>query len=188
MGDVLFCQSDLSKEEDMEYIHIVNNPTGGTADGYKRSDGSPSKHHDGHDTLVLSSGGGASEDGGAGSRPKSDGSSGRSGGDIAAGDTEGGRVLEFPSREGISKQLVTLELQEHRADLEAFRGAYGRIHRRVQEVKDESRLMKLVNWSGTSAVMGSLDLAIHSIERVVGELEQLLSQIESGEIPDMDEG
>lgn len=47
------------------------------------------------------------------------------------------------------------ELTEHEQDLVAFQKAYSFIHRRVQEVKDEGRMMKLVTWSGTSAVMGS---------------------------------
>lgn len=184
MGDILFCSG---RKEDMEFIHLREDPTGGTADGYKRPDGDDSEHHDGRNRLVLSGGGAAGEVGGAGGESGSEGSSGRGCADGDAGDSEGGRVLEFPSREGLSRQLVALELQEHRADLEAFRDAYGRIHRRVQEVKDESRLMKLVNWSGTSAVMGSLELSIHSIERVVDELQQLLSRIDSGEIRDIDE-
>lgn len=183
MGEVLFGEG-----RDMEFIRICDNPTGGTADGYKRPDDSAPKHDDGHHRLVLPSSGAAGEVGGAGSEPRGERPSGGGRADSDAGDSEGGRVLEFPSREGLSRQLVALELQEHRADLEAFRDAYGSVHRRVQEVKDENRLMKLVNWSGTSAVMGALELSIHSIERVVDELQELLSQIDSGEIPDTDEG
>jgi len=72
--------------------------------------------------------------------------------------------------------------------LGAFTGAYNRVHRRVQEVKDEGRLMKLVEWSGTSAVMGSLEMAIHAIERVVAELRDVLQRIDAGVIPNLDEG
>jgi hypothetical protein len=57
----------------------------------------------------------------------------------------------------------------------------------VQEVKDEGQIMKLVNWSGTSAVMGSLELSIHAIERVVEELKHLLFRIDEGVIPNLDE-
>lgn len=48
-------------------------------------------------------------------------------------------------------------------------------------------MMKLVNWSGTSAVMGSLELSIHAIERVVEELRSILKRIDSGVIPNLDE-
>jgi hypothetical protein len=107
----------------------------------------------------------------------------------------GGRILALHPRgkafagksDGISRNLVSLELEEHQADLRAFQEAYGCIHKRVQEVKDESQLMKLVNWSGTSAVMGSLELAIHSIERVIEELKQLQFNIDVGVIHNMDE-
>jgi len=48
-------------------------------------------------------------------------------------------------------------------------------------------MMKLVDWSGTAAVMGSLDLSIHSIERTIEELKSILRQIDEGEIPNTDE-
>lgn len=48
-------------------------------------------------------------------------------------------------------------------------------------------MMKLVNWSGTSAVMGSLELSITRIEGVVGELQSILQRIDSGVIPNTDE-
>lgn len=79
------------------------------------------------------------------------------------------------------------ELAENQADLRAFQDAYTCISRRVQEVKDEGRLLKLVNWSGTSAVMGSLELATHAMERTVEELKSILSRIDSGVIPNLDE-
>lgn len=79
------------------------------------------------------------------------------------------------------------ELTEHEQDLVAFQKAYSFIHRRVQEVKDEGRMMKLVTWSGTSAVMGSLEMATHAIERVVEELRDILKRIDRGVIPNLDE-
>lgn len=79
------------------------------------------------------------------------------------------------------------ELQESRLDLRAFQEAYGCVHRRVQEVKDEGRLLKLVTWSGTSAAMGTLDLSIHAIERVIEELLDILRRVDSGVISNLDE-
>jgi hypothetical protein len=47
--------------------------------------------------------------------------------------------------------------------------------------------MKLVDWSGTAAVTGSLELSIHAIENVVAELKDLLKRIDAGAIPNLDE-
>jgi hypothetical protein len=57
----------------------------------------------------------------------------------------------------------------------------------VQDVKDEGRMMKLVNWSGTAAVMGSLEMSIHAIERTLEELRDILLRIDRGAIPNLDE-
>lgn len=46
--------------------------------------------------------------------------------------------------------------------------------------------MKLVSWSGTSAVMGSLELTIHAIERTIEELRDLLKRLDAGAIFDSD--
>lgn len=115
---------------------------------------------------------------------------GGSSGGGGAGSEERGRVLTFPSRKtgGLSRRSVEFELAESKLDLQAFQDAHGCLHRRVQEVKDEGRIMKLVDWSGTAAVMGSLDLSIHAIERTVEELEAVLRRIDDGTIPNLDEG
>jgi hypothetical protein len=47
--------------------------------------------------------------------------------------------------------------------------------------------MTLVNWSGTSAVMGSLELATHAIERTVEELRDILKRMDAGAIVNSDE-
>jgi hypothetical protein len=125
----------------------------------------------------------------------SDGGGGyRNGEEAAAGGgprfTEGAQVFALPtrkSRDGISRRQVELELQEHNLDLSAFSSAYSLIHQRVVEVKDEGRLMTLVNWSGTSAVMGSLELAIHAMERTVEELRDILKRMDAGAIVNSDE-
>ena len=109
----------------------------------------------------------------------------------SSGSSEGGVIVALPTRRtksGISRSHVELELAEHTKDLAAFKGAYSQIHTRVLEVQDEGRLMKLVNWSGTSAVMGSLELTIHAIERTVDELKDLLKRLDAGAIIDSDKG
>jgi hypothetical protein len=203
-GDMLF-----GMPEPMEYADPANMPwvkledipqltpeefadrLGGIVDGIERiSD--VDKEHDTGDQRLLSGIGDSSPDGGTGGESGDERSRGRNGEDGGGGDEVGGRVLAFHPRgkatgEGLSRRLVALELAEHQDDLIAFRDAYGCIHRRVQAVKDESQIMKLVNWSGTSAVVGSLELSIHAIERVVEELKQILISIDNGVIPNMDE-
>ena len=149
---------------------------------------------DAGDQCVLPSAGTSVEGCGAGIEPGS-GRSSRGGGESSdEGSAEGGRLLAFHPRgdarddtEGLSRRLVVVELQEHQADLKAFQDAYNCIHKRVQEVKDGGQILKLVDWSGTAAVMGSLEMATHAIEHVVQELKQLLSRIDNGWLHNTDE-
>lgn len=67
------------------------------------------------------------------------------------------------------------EIEEKTLDLNAFTQARDLIRARVLEVRDStSPLTPLPNWSGTDAVLGSLDLAIHSMERTLAELSVML--------------
>jgi hypothetical protein len=119
--------------------------------------------------LVLLEGGGGDRDGSRDDHP------------------EQGTGRTHPEHDGVSRRLVRLELDEHLQDLEAFRKAYNVIQARVRTVADEGRLLKLVTWSGTTAVVGTLELVIHNIERVVEELKDILRKIDAGEIYNLDE-
>ena len=107
----------------------------------------------------------------------------------------GADLLEFPTKrtnkagrvEGLSRKDVAEELEESQRDLQAFNDSYNVIKKRVQEVKDEHRMLKLVDWSGTAAVMGTLELTIHAVEHTVAELVDILKRIDSGVIPNLDE-
>lgn len=69
---------------------------------------------------------------------------------------------------------VEAEIAEKTEDWKAFADARALIRKRVLEVRDsQSRLTPLPTWSGTDAVLGSLDLAIHAMERTILELEEL---------------
>lgn len=69
---------------------------------------------------------------------------------------------------------VEAEIAEKSADLAAFSEARALVRKRVLEVRDsKSRLTPLPQWSGTDAVLGSLDLAIHAMERTIDELNAL---------------
>jgi hypothetical protein len=79
---------------------------------------------------------------------------------------------------------LQMEIYEKSRDLHAFTEARELIRKRVLEVKDsECKLTPLPNWSGTDAVLGSLDLSIHAIERTLDELKELLSVVEPDEPP-----
>lgn len=66
------------------------------------------------------------------------------------------------------------EIEEKTLDWKAFSEARTIIRSRVLEVKDStSQLTPLPQWSGTDAVLGSLDLAIHAMERTLLELNEL---------------
>jgi hypothetical protein len=74
-------------------------------------------------------------------------------------------------------ERVQAEIDEKSKDLAAFLEAREIIRKRVLEVSDsESPLTPLPRWSGTDAVLGSLDLSIHAMERTVGELHECLKR------------
>ena len=98
-----------------------------------------------------------------------------------------GGTRQEPTADGISRRLVELELSEHQKDLKVFQKAYDNIKARVVSVQDEGRLMKLATWSGTTAVLGTLELVNHNIERVVGELKDILIRLDAGVISNLDE-
>jgi hypothetical protein len=69
---------------------------------------------------------------------------------------------------------IEAEIAEKTADWSAFSDARAIVRKRVLEVRDsQSRLTPLPTWAGTDAVLGSLDLAIHAMERTILELEEL---------------
>lgn len=76
-----------------------------------------------------------------------------------------------------SRAQLHLEIEEKSRDLEVFCGAREAIRMRVLEVSDsQSQLTPLPRWSGTDAVLGSLDLAIHAMERTIEELKALMDK------------
>ena len=83
----------------------------------------------------------------------------------------------------LSLKELQAEIDEKSLDLQAFTTAREIIRRRVLEVKEsECQLTPLPEWSGTDAVLGSLDLAIHAIEHTLEELRALKAQVlESGD-------
>jgi hypothetical protein len=86
--------------------------------------------------------------------------------------------------EGLDHVLLERQLTETTADLQAFLTARDTVRRRRQEVVDEpwpeALLPRLTEWTGTEAVLGSLDLAIHAMERTIEELKQLIQATKTG--------
>lgn len=79
----------------------------------------------------------------------------------------------------LTREELKAEIDEKSRDLEVFAQARDLIRKRVQEVADtESPLTPLPFWSGTDAVLGSLDLAIHAMERTLDELKVMYEQAE----------
>lgn len=78
---------------------------------------------------------------------------------------------------GWNRTELEAEISEKSEDLKAFSTAREIIRHRVRTVVDsQSKLTPLPEWSGTDAVLGSLDLAIHSMERTLDELRELLKK------------
>jgi hypothetical protein len=74
---------------------------------------------------------------------------------------------------------LLLEVEEKSKDLDAFKRARDVVRSRVLEVSDsQSKLTPLPYWSGTDAVLGSLDLACNAIERTLEELVVMLAKAE----------
>lgn len=86
--------------------------------------------------------------------------------------------------EGIDRDLLERQIAETSADLKAFMTARDIIRVRRQEVTDEpwpeALLPRLTEWTGTEGVLGSMDLAIHAMERTIEELKQLLQATKAG--------
>lgn len=75
-----------------------------------------------------------------------------------------------------SRTELLAEIEEKSKDLDAFLKARDVVRARVVEVLDSNcKLTPLPNWSGTDAVLGSLDMACHAIERTLEELRDALS-------------
>ncbi len=88
----------------------------------------------------------------------------------------------------LSLSFLRSELSELKKDHEAFVIAYDAICRRIVESSDHSpaRSPKLLEWSGSRAVCGTLELSIHAIERTIAEYESLAKKVEAGDIQNSD--
>ena len=80
------------------------------------------------------------------------------------------------------------EREELRRDRYAFASALDVLKRRIIESNelDVPRRPLLHEWSGTRASVGSLEMALHAVERALEEVNNLIVMIERGEAQDLD--
>lgn len=87
-----------------------------------------------------------------------------------------------------SLSTLKLEREELQKDLHAFKKAYDAICGRMLESNETERPRRplLHEWSGSRAVVGSLELAIHAIERTLQGTSEIIEGIENGDIENAD--
>lgn len=101
-------------------------------------------------------------------------------------------MREYPayrmSRETYSLSALERERDELRRDYRAFGQAYEVMRSRLLESSEvtPARHPELHTWSGTRAVVGSLEMAIHAVERTIIEYGELINKIHSGEADNSD--
>lgn len=77
----------------------------------------------------------------------------------------------------MTKEELDREVAEKIEDLRIFLQARDDLFRRIQFVKDSSTsYMPLYEWAGAHAVMNTLDVVIHNMERLVDELKAMLPE------------
>lgn len=88
----------------------------------------------------------------------------------------------------LSLRQLREELTELQLDREAFSKAYDIMKARIRESANTSRSQPpLFKWSGTRAVVGSLELSIQQIERNISEYSEAVRLVESGHIQNLDQ-
>jgi hypothetical protein len=89
--------------------------------------------------------------------------------------------------QALSLSKLLREREELQKDLLAFKRSYDVIRNRVNESLDSPRnYPPLYKWSGTRAVMGSLEMAVLQIEQNVEQYGEAINMIRSGDIENTD--
>jgi hypothetical protein len=92
------------------------------------------------------------------------------------------------STEGWSLSFLERELEQLRKDRDAWVQALSVIRARILESNELPipRRPILHEWSGTHAVVGSLEITLNNIERTIEEVKELVRRIKEGELPNTD--
>lgn len=90
--------------------------------------------------------------------------------------------------DGWSLSFLLRELEQLRKDRDAWAQALSVLKARILESNELPipRRPILHEWSGTRAVVGSLEVTLHHIERQIEEVKGLVRSIEDGELPNID--
>lgn len=90
--------------------------------------------------------------------------------------------------QGYSLSWLRREQEELLRDRHAFASALDILKRRISESNktDVQRTPLLHEWSGSRASVGSLEMALHAVERTINEIGQVILSIENGEALDTD--
>ena len=89
---------------------------------------------------------------------------------------------------GYSLSFLVREKEEIQKDLVAFKRSYDILCQRLREANEVNipRRPLLHEWSGSRAVVGSLEMSIHAMERTLEEMSELIRRIDNGELPNAD--
>lgn len=89
---------------------------------------------------------------------------------------------------GYSLSWLRLERDELEKDIQAFKEAYSIVCRRMTESNELPRPRRplLHEWSGSRAVVGSMEMAVHAMERTLSDTVDLIALIENGEVQNTD--
>lgn len=87
-----------------------------------------------------------------------------------------------------SLSFLRRELEQLRKDRDAWEQALSVLKARILESNELPipRRPILHEWSGTRAVIGSLEVTLHQIERTIEEAKEIVRQIENGDLPNLD--
>lgn len=90
--------------------------------------------------------------------------------------------------QGYSLSWLQREREELRRDRHAFASSLDIMQRRIVESNETEipRRPLLHEWSGTRAVVGSLEMSLHAVERTLEEVNNLIDAIEKGDVPNLD--
>ena len=87
-----------------------------------------------------------------------------------------------------SLSKLRMELEQLRMDRTAFTTAYDILCSRMMESSSiPDRRPLLHEWSGSRSCIGSLEMAIHAIERTIEEHLSIIDSINNGEIINSDD-
>lgn len=86
----------------------------------------------------------------------------------------------------LSLRTLVRQRWEIEKDLAAFRTAYDVIRKRLQEAAEITDVPSLDKWSGTQAVVGSLELSISYLEKELADYSKAIYLVENGEIENVD--